>query len=75
MSPRLTHRAVPALLMTVALLLGGGQGVRSFTAARALGPLGAAGSDSAYYYYCPPGLVQTGSADSLATGATARSGC
>jgi subtilisin family serine protease len=32
------------------------------------GPLSAAGSDSAYWYYCPPGLVQTGSADGLANG-------
>jgi len=64
---RLTHRAVPALLMTVALLLGGAR-APVVHGDRALGPLGAAGSDSAYYYFCPPGLVQTGSADSLATG-------
>ena len=67
MTPRLTHRALPPLLLALALLLGG---IRApvVHGGGALGSLGAAGSDSAYYYYCPPGLVQTGSADSLATG-------
>ena len=64
MTLRFAHRALPAALLTLAFLSGavrapavhGGSGP---------GPLGAAGSDSAYYYYyCPPGLVQTGSADS-----------
>jgi hypothetical protein len=66
MARRFVHRAVPALLAAIAVLLGGsGAGpARAGTA----GPLDAAASDSAYWYYCPPGLLQTGSADALANG-------
>ncbi len=34
------------------------------------GPRAAAGSDSAYWYYCPPGLVDTRSVDGQANGET-----
>jgi subtilisin family serine protease len=34
------------------------------------GPRAAAVSDSSYWYYCPPGLVDTGSADGQANGET-----
>lgn len=66
MRPRLSRRALPALLLPLALAWGA---VRAAPAVHdgALGPLGSAG-DSAYYYYCPAGLVQTGSADALANG-------
>lgn len=67
MTLRFPHRALSALLLTLAFLLGDGRAPAVHGTA-ALGPLGAAGSDSAYYYYCPPGLVQTGSADALANG-------
>ena len=63
MARRLTHPALPALLAAVAVCLGGGG-----PSMRAAGPLGAAGSDSAYWYSCAAGLVQTGSADGLANG-------
>src|SRR5689334_25376556 len=67
MTRRLTYRAVPAVFLSLAFLLGGIR-AQAVHGGRALGPLGAAGSDSAFYYYCPAGLVQTGSADSLANG-------
>ncbi|MGN6799608.1 MAG: S8 family serine peptidase [Gaiellaceae bacterium] len=67
MTRRLRHRAVPAVLVSLALALGGGR-PQAVHGSPALGPLGASGSDSAFYYYCPPGLVQTGSADALANG-------
>jgi subtilisin family serine protease len=67
MVPRFAHRALPGLLVAITLVPGGGRvsGVRPPVGP---GPLGAAGSDSSYWYYCPPGLVQTGSADALANG-------
>jgi len=67
MTLRFAHRALAGLLLTLAFVVGGGRAaaVHGSSAPR---PLGAAGSDSAYYYYCPPGLVQTGSADALANG-------
>jgi thermitase len=64
---RCIHRALPALLAATAFLAGGDR-AGAVHVAGPLGPLGSAGSDSAYWYYCPPGLVQTGSADALATG-------
>ena len=67
MTRRSSCLAVPALLMSLAFVLGGVQ-TPAGHGGRALGPLGASGSDSAFYYYCPPGLVQTGSADALANG-------
>ena len=67
MTPRFGHCALPALLAAIALLPGGARAT-AFQGGGRPGPLGAAGSDSAYWYYCPPGLVQTGSADALANG-------
>jgi subtilisin family serine protease len=64
---RFRHCALPALLAAIALLLGGAR-ASALPGAAHPGPLGTAGSDSAYWYYCPPGLVQTGSADALANG-------
>jgi subtilisin family serine protease len=64
---RFARRALPALLVAAALALGGAR-ASALTGGGRPGPLGAAGSDSAYWYYCPPGLVQTGSADALANG-------
>jgi len=67
MARRFVHRALPALLAATAFLAGGDRAA-AVHGGGPLGPLGAASSDSAYWYYCPPGLVQTGSADALATG-------
>jgi hypothetical protein len=67
MARRFTHRALPAFLVAAAILLGGSHAA-GWPVAGQPGPLGAAASDSAYWYYCPPGLVQTGSADALANG-------
>ena len=67
MARRLTHCALPVLVAAVALVLRGA-GPATSSGGSPLGPLGTAGSDSAYWYYCPPGLVQTGSADALAKG-------
>jgi subtilisin family serine protease len=67
MARRLTNRALPALLVATALALGGARASAVEAGARP-GPLAAVGSDSAYWYHCPPGLVQTGSADALANG-------
>ena len=67
MARRITHPALPALLAATAFLLGGPGAVSSPTAG-SLGPLGTTTADSAYWYYCAPGLVQTGSADGLANG-------
>src|SRR5690349_11477766 len=67
MTRRSRYRAVSALLVTLAFALGGLR-AQAVQGGRAPGPLGASGSDSAFYYYCPPGLVQTGSADALANG-------
>lgn len=53
--------------MVVALLLIGLGGSTPRGGGRP-GPLGETGSESAYWYYCPPGLVQTGTDDALATG-------
>jgi subtilisin family serine protease len=64
MARRLTSCALPALLVAIALPLGGPRP----PAGDLPGPLGAAGSDSAYWYSCPPGLLETGSADALANG-------
>ncbi|HEY1513727.1 MAG TPA: S8 family serine peptidase [Gaiellaceae bacterium] len=67
MARRLTYRARPALLAATAFLAAG-VGASALPAGGGPGPLGASSSDSAYWYYCPAGLVQTGSADSLANG-------
>ena len=67
MARRSAHRALPALLVASAVLLGGAR-ASAVPGAGSPGPLGAASADNAYWYYCPPGLVQTGSADALATG-------
>lgn len=67
MAHRIAYRALPSLLTAIALLLGGGRATAVHGGASP-GPLGAAGSDSAYWYSCPPGLVETGSADALANG-------
>ena len=66
MDARFTHRALPALLVAFALALGV-VGASAQEHARP-GPRGSATSDSAYWYYCAPGLIQTGSADALANG-------
>jgi Subtilase family len=63
----LARRAVPALVVATSVVLGGAR-FAAVPAADRPGPRGAAGSDGAYWYYCPPGLVQTGSADALANG-------
>ena len=63
----LTHRALPALLVATALALGGARASAEDNGGR-LGPRGSATSDNSYWYYCAPGLVQTGSADPLANG-------
>jgi thermitase len=67
MATRIAYRVLPALLVAVTFLAGGARTATS-QAGAPLGPLGAASSDSAYWYYCPPGLVETGSADALANG-------
>src|SRR5690242_20370714 len=68
MSRRLAHRAVTALVVASALLLGAARAA-TVQGAGSPGPLGSvAASDNAYWYFCPPGLVQTGSADGLANG-------
>jgi subtilisin family serine protease len=56
-----------ALLAATAVLLGGARSA-DVPAGITAGPLGGAGSDSAYWYTCRPGLVQTGSDDALANG-------
>jgi hypothetical protein len=61
MARRLVHCA---LLVAIALALGSARAA----AVRTLGPLGDTSADSAYWYYCPPGLVETGGADALANG-------
>jgi subtilisin family serine protease len=66
MPSRFTHRALWAVLATIAVALGGPRALDSENPRP--GPLGLTGSESAYWYYCPPGLVQTGSADALANG-------
>src|SRR4051794_18557221 len=66
MARRLTHCALLALLAAIAFSLGGARA--SATQDGRLGPLGVANSDSAYWYYCAPGLVQTGTTDPLANG-------
>lgn len=53
------------VLVTVAALVPAGA---TPSARSAPGPRGSSTSDSAYWYYCPAGLVQTGTADSLANG-------
>jgi subtilisin family serine protease len=67
MARRCAHRTLPALLLASVLALAGARAQADQGGDRP-GALGAAGSDSAYWYYCPPGLVQTGSADGLANG-------
>jgi subtilisin family serine protease len=66
MDARVSHRALVALLAASALALGV---ARASTHQQEVpGPRGSVVSESAYWYYCPPGLVQTGSADALANG-------
>ena len=60
MARRLVHFA----LLAAIALLGNGRAA----AVRTPGSLGDTSADSAYWYYCPPGLVQTGGADDLANG-------
>lgn len=67
MARRSAHRTLLALLAAIVLLAGDARSSAGPGSTQP-GPLGAAGSDSAYWYYCPPGLVQTGSADALANG-------
>lgn len=62
MAHRLTQAALPALLAAIACF---GGAVRDELRP---GALGSEASDSAYWYFCQPGLVQTGSADALANG-------
>ena len=59
-------RALPGLVLAlvVALIPAGATPPAQSTP----GPRGSTTSDSAYWYYCPAGLVQTGTADSLANG-------
>jgi subtilisin family serine protease len=58
-----------SLLTTViALAISGGAAGASAGGPGHLGPRASASSESAYWYYCPTGLVQTGSADALANG-------
>lgn len=66
MARRLTQLALPALLAAIAVL--GGAPGSTLQHGGPLGLLGTADSDSAYWYYCPSGLVETGSADALANG-------
>src|SRR6478672_11890985 len=63
---RFTHCALSVLLAALALVLGGARA--SALEGAQPGPLGSAGADSAYWYSCPAGLLQTGSADALANG-------
>jgi hypothetical protein len=67
MTLRFTHCALTALLAAIALVLGGAR-ASAFEGGGQPGTLGAASPDSAYWYDCPPGLLQTGSADALANG-------
>jgi hypothetical protein len=56
------------LTVLIALAISCGAAGASAGSPSALGPRASASSQSAYWYYCPPGLVQTGSADALANG-------
>lgn len=67
MTLRFAHCALTALLAAIALALGGARASAVGGFGRP-GPLGVASSDSAYWYDCPQGLLQTGSADALANG-------
>jgi subtilisin family serine protease len=67
MDARFTHRAIPGLLVAIALALGCAR-ASAQEHGGPLGPRASATADSAYWYYCAPGLVQTGSADALANG-------
>lgn len=66
MTLRFTRLALTALLAAIALVLGAP--ASALRGGGQPGPLDVAGPDSAYWYYCPPGLLQTGSADALANG-------
>jgi thermitase len=66
MARRLTQHVLLALLVALALALGAARA--SAQRPDQPGPRGSATSDSAYWYFCPPSLVQTGSADALANG-------
>ena len=66
MVARFTHRSVPALLLAVALGLGGAHVSAEEPAPP--GPRESASSDNADWYYCAPNLVQTGSVDAQANG-------
>lgn len=67
MARRLTQCALPTVLAAIAFALAGA-GASTVQARGPLGALDAASSDSAYWYYCPAALVQTGSADAQANG-------
>jgi hypothetical protein len=64
---RFTHCALTALLAALTLVLGGAR-ASALEGGGQRGPLDSASADSAYWYSCPPGLLQTGSADGLANG-------
>ena len=63
----MARRFAVALVLVLALLVGEAR-TSAPEGTGSPGPLGAASSDSEYWYYCPPGLVQTGTADGLANG-------
>ena len=63
----MTYRALPALLVAIAIALGGARASAQQNREQP-GVLASATSDSAYWYYCAPGLVETGSTDALANG-------
>jgi Subtilase family len=56
------------LTVLVALAISCGAAGASTGSSSADGPRASARSQSAYWYYCPPGLMETGSADALANG-------
>ena len=63
-------RAVARMLTTglVALAISSGAAGAPGSSSSAPGPRASTTSQSDYWYFCPPGLMQTGSADALANG-------
>jgi hypothetical protein len=63
---RAAARSLAAVLVAIAISWGAAGA--SVSSSSALGLRTSTASQSAYWYYCPPGLVQTGTADALANG-------
>ena len=68
MNVRLRLRTLPALAVAVAVALAAARASAQVPATGTAGPRGSTVSSSAYWYFCAPGLVQTGSADAAANG-------